>query len=51
MMVAEKLQVDATFDCVPRLFAQLFVIHGKILQAWEALIYFILPAKDQVSTN
>jgi hypothetical protein len=44
-----QLQIDGTFSCCPELFYQLFILHGKIFNAWEPLVFGLLPTKEQRS--
>lgn len=42
---ADRIQFDGTFESVPQLFYQLYIIHGKILGSWEPLVFTLMPNK------
>lgn len=42
---ADRIQFDGTFESVPHLFYQLYIIHGKILGSWEPLVFTLMPSK------
>ena len=45
MAQCDSILMDGTFATAPRLFKQLFIIHGKKKNTYVALIYCLLPAK------
>jgi hypothetical protein len=43
----ERIQFDGTFDSVPNIFAQLYILHGKHLGVWQPMVFFLLPSKHE----
>lgn len=44
-----RIQFDGTFDSVPEIFAQLYILHGKVMGTWQPLVFTLLPSKDQAT--